>query len=137
MGRSPCCEKQHTNKGAWSKEEDDRLIKYIKENGEGCWRSLPKAAGIYTYILLYHHFLIIFLFNPFLNYLIYIIACLLQVWLDVVKVADSDGLITSDLILREETSLLKKMNSSLASTLLLVTSMYNIYIFSQFHFFPL
>jgi hypothetical protein len=61
----------------------------------------------------------------------------IQAWLDVVKVADSDGLITSDLILREETSLLKKMNSSLASTLLLVTSMYNIYIFSQFHFFPL
>jgi myb proto-oncogene protein len=48
MGRSPCCEKQHTNKGAWSKEEDDRLIKYIKDNGEGCWRSLPKAAGIYS-----------------------------------------------------------------------------------------
>ncbi|XP_045823365.1 transcription repressor MYB6-like [Trifolium pratense] len=46
MGRSPCCEKQHTNKGAWSKEEDDRLIKYIKDNGEGCWRSLPKAAGL-------------------------------------------------------------------------------------------
>jgi hypothetical protein len=58
----------------------------------------------------------------------------IQAWLDVVKVADSDGLITSDLILREETSLLKKMNSSLASTLLLVTSMY-IFIFpSQFHY---
>ncbi|KAL5206577.1 hypothetical protein ABZP36_034786 [Zizania latifolia] len=26
MGRSPCCEKAHTNKGAWTKEEDDRLI---------------------------------------------------------------------------------------------------------------
>ncbi|XP_010530893.1 PREDICTED: transcription factor MYB32-like [Tarenaya hassleriana] len=46
MGRSPCCEKEHTNKGAWTKEEDERLIAYIKANGEGCWRSLPKAAGL-------------------------------------------------------------------------------------------
>ncbi|GAB2218057.1 hypothetical protein Droror1_Dr00001274 [Drosera rotundifolia] len=46
MGRSPCCEKAHTNKGAWTKEEDDRLIAYIKVHGEGCWRSLPKAAGL-------------------------------------------------------------------------------------------
>ncbi|XAR61642.1 hypothetical protein NMG60_11016117 [Bertholletia excelsa] len=46
MGRSPCCEKAHTNKGAWSKEEDERLIAYIRANGQGCWRSLPKAAGL-------------------------------------------------------------------------------------------
>ncbi|GMH16365.1 hypothetical protein Nepgr_018206 [Nepenthes gracilis] len=46
MGRSPCCERAHTNKGAWTKEEDDRLIAYIKAHGEGCWRSLPKAAGL-------------------------------------------------------------------------------------------
>ncbi|KAG0458722.1 hypothetical protein HPP92_021850 [Vanilla planifolia] len=46
MGRSPCCEKAHTNKGAWTKEEDERLIAYIKMHGEGCWRSLPKAAGL-------------------------------------------------------------------------------------------
>lgn len=45
MGRSPCCEKQHTNKGAWTKEEDQRLINYIQLHGDGCWRSLPKAAG--------------------------------------------------------------------------------------------
>ncbi|KAJ6368484.1 hypothetical protein OIU78_000973 [Salix suchowensis] len=45
MGRSPCCEKEHTNKGAWTKEEDERLINYIKAHGEGCWRSLPKAAA--------------------------------------------------------------------------------------------
>ncbi|KAJ1685845.1 hypothetical protein LUZ63_017235 [Rhynchospora breviuscula] len=47
MGRSPCCEKAHTNKGAWTKEEDQRLIAYIKAHGEGCWRSLPKAAGLH------------------------------------------------------------------------------------------
>jgi myb proto-oncogene protein len=46
MGRSPCCEKEHTNKGAWTKEEDERLINYIKLHGEGCWRSLPKSAGL-------------------------------------------------------------------------------------------
>ncbi|KAI4375653.1 hypothetical protein MLD38_013501 [Melastoma candidum] len=46
MGRSPCCEKAHTNKGAWTKEEDDRLVEYIRAHGEGCWRSLPKAAGL-------------------------------------------------------------------------------------------
>ncbi|KAF5751764.1 hypothetical protein HS088_TW02G00782 [Tripterygium wilfordii] len=46
MGRTPCCEKEHTNKGAWTKEEDERLINYIKAYGEGCWRSLPKAAGL-------------------------------------------------------------------------------------------
>ncbi|KAK8945980.1 Myb-related protein 308 [Platanthera guangdongensis] len=46
MGRSPCCEKAHTNKGAWTKEEDERLIAYINANGEGCWRSLPKAASL-------------------------------------------------------------------------------------------
>ncbi|KAH6797130.1 myb domain protein 7 [Perilla frutescens var. hirtella] len=46
MGRSPCCEKEHTNKGAWTKEEDERLINHIKLHGEGCWRSLPKAAGL-------------------------------------------------------------------------------------------
>ncbi|KAK2967025.1 hypothetical protein RJ640_003381 [Escallonia rubra] len=45
MGRSPCCEKAHTNKGAWTKEEDQRLISYIRLHGEGCWRSLPKSAG--------------------------------------------------------------------------------------------
>ncbi|XP_074589916.1 myb-related protein Zm38-like [Curcuma longa] len=46
MGRSPCCEKAHTNKGTWSKEEDRRLIEHIKAHGEGCWRSLPEAAGL-------------------------------------------------------------------------------------------
>ncbi|ONM04257.1 myb-related protein Zm38 [Zea mays] len=46
MGRSPCCEKAHTNRGAWTKEEDERLVAYIRAHGEGCWRSLPKAAGL-------------------------------------------------------------------------------------------
>ncbi|EEF27669.1 r2r3-myb transcription factor, putative, partial [Ricinus communis] len=42
--RKPCCDKEGNNKGAWSKQEDQKLIDYIKIHGEGCWRSLPKAA---------------------------------------------------------------------------------------------
>ncbi|KAK6258179.1 hypothetical protein SCA6_012653 [Theobroma cacao] len=34
MGRSPCCEKGHTNKGAWTREEDELLIAYIQAHGE-------------------------------------------------------------------------------------------------------
>ncbi|KAL6010909.1 hypothetical protein ACLOJK_001352 [Asimina triloba] len=44
--RNPCCEKQEMNKGAWSKQEDKKLIDYIRTHGEGCWRSLPQAAGL-------------------------------------------------------------------------------------------
>ncbi|KAM6567106.1 hypothetical protein CsatA_026234 [Cannabis sativa] len=45
--RKPCCDKDGTNKGAWSKHEDQKLIDYITTHGEGCWRSLPKAAGLH------------------------------------------------------------------------------------------
>ncbi|KDP22654.1 hypothetical protein JCGZ_02496 [Jatropha curcas] len=45
--RKPCCDKEGNNKGAWSKQEDQILIDYIKTHGEGCWRSLPKAAGLH------------------------------------------------------------------------------------------
>ncbi|CAK7339043.1 unnamed protein product [Dovyalis caffra] len=45
--RKPCCDKQGNNKGAWSVQEDQKLIDYIKTHGEGCWRSLPKAAGLH------------------------------------------------------------------------------------------
>nr|AKR80571.1 R2R3 MYB transcription factor [Vaccinium uliginosum] len=44
--RKPCCEKQDTNKGAWSKQEDQKLIDYIRRHGEGCWRTIPQAAGL-------------------------------------------------------------------------------------------
>nr|URY18794.1 MYB protein [Zanthoxylum bungeanum] len=46
MGRSGCCEKAHTNKGAWTKEEDHKLIQYIRLHGHGSWSSLPKSAGL-------------------------------------------------------------------------------------------
>ncbi|RWR91885.1 myb-related protein 308-like protein [Cinnamomum micranthum f. kanehirae] len=46
MGRAPCCEKQGLKKGPWTPEEDEILIDYIKKNGHGSWRSLPKQAGL-------------------------------------------------------------------------------------------
>ncbi|XP_020233543.1 myb-related protein 308 [Cajanus cajan] len=46
MGRTPCCDREHTNRGAWSKEEDERLINYIKLHGTTNWRSLPQSAGL-------------------------------------------------------------------------------------------
>lgn len=46
MGRSPCCEKAHTTKGAWTREEDDRLSSHVRAHGEGRWRALPRLAGL-------------------------------------------------------------------------------------------
>ncbi|XP_009602702.1 transcription factor MYB3-like [Nicotiana tomentosiformis] len=46
MGRKPCCAKEGLRKGPWSSKEDLLLTNYIKENGEGQWRSLPKNAGL-------------------------------------------------------------------------------------------
>ncbi|GMJ00710.1 hypothetical protein HRI_003740200 [Hibiscus trionum] len=46
MGRKPCCEKVGLKKGAWSGEEDKKLITFILTNGHGCWRALPKLAGL-------------------------------------------------------------------------------------------
>ncbi|KAK3164215.1 hypothetical protein QOZ80_1AG0014240 [Eleusine coracana subsp. coracana] len=46
MGRAPCCEKVGLKRGRWTKEEDEILARYIKEHGEGSWRTLPKNAGL-------------------------------------------------------------------------------------------
>ncbi|XP_039146165.1 transcription repressor MYB6-like [Dioscorea cayenensis subsp. rotundata] len=46
MGRAPCCEKVGLKRGRWTTEEDEKLVKYIAEHGEGSWRSLPKNAGL-------------------------------------------------------------------------------------------
>ncbi|XP_052180650.1 transcription factor MYB1-like [Diospyros lotus] len=46
MGRSPCCSKEGLNRGAWTAMEDKILTDYIKANGEGKWRNLPKRAGL-------------------------------------------------------------------------------------------
>ncbi|MBA0677832.1 hypothetical protein Goari_019220 [Gossypium aridum] len=47
MGRSPCCdENTGLKKGPWTPEEDQKLVKFINENGHGSWRALPKLAGL-------------------------------------------------------------------------------------------
>ncbi|KAL5539363.1 hypothetical protein UlMin_024611 [Ulmus minor] len=46
MGKAPCCDKNGVRKGAWTKEEDDILVNYVKQFGHGTWRSLPKKAGL-------------------------------------------------------------------------------------------
>lgn len=45
MGRAPCCSKEGLNRGAWTAFEDKVLSDYIKANGEGKWRNIPKLAG--------------------------------------------------------------------------------------------
>ncbi|XP_010523735.1 PREDICTED: transcription repressor MYB6 [Tarenaya hassleriana] len=46
MGRTPCCDKKGLKKGPWTPEEDEILVNYIKSNGHGSWRTLPKLAGL-------------------------------------------------------------------------------------------
>ncbi|KAJ7296211.1 hypothetical protein O6H91_08G008500 [Diphasiastrum complanatum] len=46
MGRAPCCNKVGISKGPWKPEEDQLLIRYIEEQGEGNWRAIPKQAGL-------------------------------------------------------------------------------------------
>ncbi|XP_021909316.1 transcription factor MYB34-like [Carica papaya] len=46
MGRTPCCSAEGLKKGAWTAEEDQKLIAYIQEHGEGGWRTLPQKAGL-------------------------------------------------------------------------------------------
>ncbi|KAI3411641.1 uncharacterized protein J3R85_017753 [Psidium guajava] len=46
MARRPCCEKGRMKKGAWSAEEDEILINYVKVHGEGKWGSVAQNAGL-------------------------------------------------------------------------------------------
>lgn len=47
MRKSSCDHnKDDINKGAWSKDEDQKLINYVTIHGEGCWRTIPQAAGL-------------------------------------------------------------------------------------------
>ncbi|XP_061364030.1 transcription factor MYB1-like [Gastrolobium bilobum] len=45
MGRHPCCPKE-INKGAWSREEDETLSKYVALHGEGKWQKVAQNAGL-------------------------------------------------------------------------------------------
>ncbi|KAG0566888.1 hypothetical protein KC19_7G095400 [Ceratodon purpureus] len=46
MGRKPCCEKVGLKRGPWTAEEDQKLVSYITHSGLGCWRAIPKLAGL-------------------------------------------------------------------------------------------
>ncbi|XP_019451270.1 PREDICTED: transcription repressor MYB6-like [Lupinus angustifolius] len=46
MGKALCCDKQGVRRGAWTPEEDEALVEYIKMNGHGSWRTLPMHAGL-------------------------------------------------------------------------------------------
>nr|AFH03061.1 R2R3-MYB transcription factor MYB9 [Epimedium sagittatum] len=43
---TPCCTKIGLKRGPWTPEEDELLCDYIKREGEGRWRILPKKAGL-------------------------------------------------------------------------------------------
>ncbi|KAG6750751.1 hypothetical protein POTOM_045261 [Populus tomentosa] len=43
---TPCCGKVGIKRGPWTPEEDEILANYIKKDGEGRWRTLPKRAGL-------------------------------------------------------------------------------------------
>ncbi|XAR49895.1 hypothetical protein NMG60_11004069 [Bertholletia excelsa] len=47
MGRNPCCSKEAgLNRGAWSLQEDEILINYLRTHGVGKWRTVPQGAGL-------------------------------------------------------------------------------------------
>nr|AGS49158.1 MYB34 protein [Eruca vesicaria subsp. sativa] len=46
MVRTPCCKEEGIKKGAWTPEEDQKLIDYLQLHGEGGWRTLPEKAGL-------------------------------------------------------------------------------------------
>lgn len=78
MGRAPCCEKVGLRKGRWTEQEDQILTDYIRANGEGSWRSLPKNAGTYLatlpiYNVLYF-VLYIYIGNIYCSDLLYILG---------------------------------------------------------------
>lgn len=43
---TPCCSKVGIKKGPWTPEEDELLANYVRKEGEGRWRTLPKRAGL-------------------------------------------------------------------------------------------
>lgn len=46
MVRTPCCSHEDLRKGAWTVQEDQKLIAYIQKHGTGSWRTLPLKAGL-------------------------------------------------------------------------------------------
>ncbi|KAI4334040.1 hypothetical protein L6164_018780 [Bauhinia variegata] len=46
MVRAPFYDKNGVKKGAWSREEDEKLRDHIERHGHPNWRKLPKLAGL-------------------------------------------------------------------------------------------
>ncbi|OMO58788.1 hypothetical protein CCACVL1_25354 [Corchorus capsularis] len=47
MGKTTFCGSGNgLKKGAWTAEEDRKLIAYVQEHGEGSWRNVPEGAGL-------------------------------------------------------------------------------------------
>ncbi|XP_072973617.1 transcription factor MYB20-like [Typha angustifolia] len=46
MGRKPCCDKVGLKRGAWTAEEDKKLLNFMLTNGRCLWRAVPKLAGL-------------------------------------------------------------------------------------------
>ncbi|XP_030541321.1 transcription factor MYB1-like [Rhodamnia argentea] len=46
MGRSPRCDKDGLNKGAWTAAEDKILVDYVKLHSEGKWSRLSRETGL-------------------------------------------------------------------------------------------
>ncbi|KAJ7971897.1 Myb transcription factor [Quillaja saponaria] len=44
--KTPCCSKVGIKRGPWTPKEDEILANYIKREGQGKWRTLPKRAGL-------------------------------------------------------------------------------------------
>ncbi|KAJ8476673.1 hypothetical protein OPV22_020400 [Ensete ventricosum] len=45
-GPTPCCSKVGLKRGPWTSEEDEVLASFVRREGEGRWRTLPKRAGL-------------------------------------------------------------------------------------------
>lgn len=54
MVRTPCCRAEGLKKGAWTQEEDQKLILHVQRHGEGGWRTLPDKAGIHFFVKKYY-----------------------------------------------------------------------------------
>ncbi|XAR54794.1 hypothetical protein NMG60_11030095 [Bertholletia excelsa] len=46
MESAPHCDDTVLKRGPWSEEEDEKLVNYISEHGDGEWKKLPKRAGL-------------------------------------------------------------------------------------------
>ncbi|OVA19589.1 SANT/Myb domain [Macleaya cordata] len=44
--KTPCCGKVGLKRGPWTPDEDELLANYVRREGEGRWRTLPKRAGL-------------------------------------------------------------------------------------------